>query len=72
MTLRQLANILPGYVTLMFHTDKEGWNMTAGMVAADEDLPEAYVISAVPLAPYTMEVSIRFEEVTDENKTSEC
>lgn len=65
MTLRDLANVLPGYVTLAFHTQTEGWNMTAGMVAADEDLPEAYVISAVPLAPYMMEVSIKFKEVTD-------
>lgn len=70
MTLKQLANVLPGYVTLLFHTKDEGWSMSAGMVAADEDLPEAYVISAVPIAPYTMEVSIKFEEVTDENKTS--
>lgn len=65
MTLKQLAEILPGYVTLLFHTETEGWNMSAGMVAADKDLPEAYVISAVPIAPYKMEVSIRFKEVTE-------
>lgn len=65
MTLRELANVLPGYVTLLFHTKTESWNMSAGMVAADKDMPEAYVISAVPIAPYKMEVSIKFEEVTD-------
>lgn len=66
MTLKQLAGILPGYVTLNFHTTAECWSMSAGMVAADRDLPEAYVISATPIAPYTMEVSIKFKEVTDE------
>lgn len=65
MTLRELANVLPGYVTLMFHTKTESWIMSAGMVAADKDMPEAYVISAIPIAPYKMEVSIKFEEVTD-------
>lgn len=65
MTLRELANVLPGYVTLLFHTKTECWNMSAGMVAADKDMPEAHVISATPIAPYKMEVSIKFEEVTD-------
>ena len=62
MTLKDLANVLPGYVTLMFHTDEEVWNMSAGMVANDENLPEAYVIQANPIAPYKMEVSIKFKE----------
>lgn len=65
MTLRELANVLPGYVTLLFHTKTESWNMSAGMVAADKDMPKAHVISATPIAPYKMEVSIKFEEVTD-------
>lgn len=70
MTLKDLANVLPGYVTLLFHTETESWNLPVGIVAADKDLPEAYVISAVPLAPYTMEVFIKFEEVTNENETN--
>lgn len=65
MTLRQLAALLPGYVTLAFHTDTLGWSMTAGEVAADKSLPEAVVVSAVPLAAYFMEVHIKIKEVTE-------
>lgn len=62
MTLKELASILPGYVNLLFHTDSEGWNMSAGVVANKEDLPEAYVVQAIPIAPYTMDVSITIKE----------
>lgn len=62
MTLRELARILPGYVNLLFHTDNKGWNMSAGVVVSNEDLPEAYVVQAIPIAPYTMDVSITIKE----------
>lgn len=68
MTLKQLADILPGYVLLHIHTKQEGWTMSAGMVAAGEMPAEAYIISANPIAPYTMEVSIKFEEETNEDQ----
>lgn len=65
MTLMQWASVLPGYVELCIHTRTEAWTMSAGMVAAGE-LPEnAYVIEATPIAPYRMEVSIKFEEETE-------
>lgn len=64
MSLLELAKILPGYVTLHIHTDSERWvGMPAGLVAAGEEIPAgAVVVKATPFAPYTMEVSIKFEE----------
>lgn len=65
MTLQQLAALLPGYVTLAIHTDTEGCSMTAGMVSVDKSLSGAFVVKAVPLAPYFMEVYIKQREVKE-------
>ena len=63
MSLLELAKILPGYVTLHIHTDSERWvGIPAGLVAAGEFPAGAIVVKATPFAPYTMEVSIKFEE----------
>lgn len=62
MTLKDLASVLPGYVVMCFHTEDKAWNMTAGTVAAHEELSTAEVITAVPIQPYVVEVSIKLEE----------
>lgn len=63
MKLSELANILPGYVTLNIHTKEDCWpSMPAGMVLLDEILENALVINANPYGAYTMEVFIKFEE----------
>lgn len=67
MTLVELAQVTPGYVTMHIHTDTESWNMNAGMVAAGEMPAEAYVLSQTPISPYTMEVSIKFKEEHNED-----
>lgn len=63
MKLRELAEILPGYVTLNIHTEKECWpSMPAGLALMEEAFEQAFVVKANPYGPYTMEVSIKFEE----------
>lgn len=63
MKLKELARILPGYVTLNIHTKEECWpGMPAGMAFLEEDFENALVINANPYGPYIMEVYIKFEE----------
>lgn len=64
MTLKQLATLLPGYVTLYVHSDTEGWTCSVGAVLCMDDLNKAVVVRAIPLAPYTMEIYIEFKEET--------
>lgn len=57
MTLKQLADILPGYVTLHVHTKDEAWpGISAGMVSSGEFPGDWYIINATPIGPYSMEV----------------
>lgn len=65
MTLKQWASVLPGYVELCIHTADEAWTMSAGMVTAGGLPDNAYVITATPIAPYRVEVSIKFEEESE-------
>lgn len=63
MTLKELASIIPGYVTLQVHTEGEWWvGLPAASYASGKYPAEATVVNANPFAPYTMEVSIKFEE----------
>ena len=63
MTLKQLAGILPGYVTLNIHTKEECWpGMPAGMAILGDTFENAIVINANPYGAYIMEVFIKFEE----------
>lgn len=62
MTLKQLASILPGYVTLYIHSDNQGLRIPAGMVKNHKDLSEATVTRAIPMESYSMEVSIEQKE----------
>ena len=62
MTLKELASVLPGFVTLLIHTSDKSWNIPAGWVTTLPDLQGAVVVQAQPLAAYTMEVSINIKE----------
>lgn len=63
MSLRQLAAVIPGYVTMCVHTKDEGWELSAALLSSDKDFPEADVITATPIGAYRMEISIKFREV---------
>lgn len=65
MTLKELANIFPGYTKFLVHTKEEAWNLSAGVLAAGDDFPEALVISATAINAYALEISIKFMEVTN-------
>lgn len=57
MTLKQLADILPGYVTLHVHTKDEAWpGISAGMVSSGEFPGDWYIINATPIGTYSMVV----------------
>lgn len=62
MTLRELANVFPGYVRLCIHTPDMARNVSAGEVLLNEDLSAAEVICAVPIQSYAVEVSIKLKE----------
>lgn len=63
MTLKDLASVIPGYVTLYVHTRSECWRGSpAESYALGEHPAGATVVNATPLAPYTMEVSVEFKE----------
>lgn len=64
MSLKQLADILPGYVTLHIHTNSEAWpGISAAMVSAGDFPGDWQIINASPISPYTMEVSVKYGEV---------
>lgn len=56
MTLENLVNILPGFVTLYIHGDAKGIKASAGEVRLHKDLSQAVVKKAIPLEAYAMEV----------------
>lgn len=58
MTLKELADVLPGYVVLHIHADSKGVRASAGEIKNHKDLCEAIVTKAIPLEAYTMEVVI--------------
>lgn len=59
MSLKQLAGVIPGYVTLHVHTDNSGWSTNAGLASHKDEYDNLTVVSAVPLAPYVMEVTVK-------------
>lgn len=64
MTLKQLARILPGFVTMLVHSDNGGWHLSAGELLGRADFDKAQVVRAIPFTPYTMEVYVQFKEET--------
>lgn len=63
MTLKELSSVLPGYTTLLVHTEDKCWTgQPAAAYVEAELLSVATVITATPIASYTMEVSIELKE----------
>ena len=70
MSLKQLAGVIPGYVTLHIHSDTSGWSTNAGLACHIDEYDKLTVVSAIPLAPYVMEITIK-EEVLSESESGE-
>lgn len=61
MTLGELVKVLPGYINLYVHNDNEAHSTSAGMIAYGE-LADCIIVKAVPISPYSMEVTINNKE----------
>lgn len=61
MSLNDLLKVIPGYVSVCIHTETKGWpSMSVGTALGESDFRDAKVVKVTPIAPYMMEIGIKF------------
>lgn len=62
MTLKELAEVIPGYCNLLVHTETDEFagKVSQGDFKNNPNLAEAFVVKALPISSYVMEITIEF------------